>query len=408
MAKYPDNTVTVFVFTLFYPQNNTSGEAGNQLARLDRYILSQLIGPFAIFSLILIGVYWVGRAIGLFDQLIGDGQSLSVFIEIMALFLPRVVAIVLPVVSFAASVYVCNRLHSESEMVVLQSSGLSPVRLMRPFLIFSLLVAVFAGVLSHYLVPVSLIQLGQRQSELAEDLASRMIVGGRFLHPNDGVTFYASEIGQDGSLIDIFLHDQRGNTRDLTYTAHKAVLVRTDTEARLVMYEGLIQTLNRTTQHLSKIQFDEFLLDVSTLTGRNDSHRINPHGFSTFSLLFPTPQMITQTGVELSELKMLAHQRLEQPLQSLIYPLIGMAMLMVGSFSRFGVFRQIAAAIAVVITLSTLSVLFRDQVWSDISLWPLMYLADLMGAIIIAFLLYQLSRPSRRGRAVKFAASGAT
>jgi hypothetical protein len=37
-----------------------------------------------------------------------------------------------------------------------------------------------------------------------------------------------------------------------------------------------------------------------------------------------------------------------------------------------------------------------------------MYLADLMGAIIIAFLLYQLSRPSRRGRAVKFAASGAT
>ena len=366
------------------------------------------MGPFAIFSLILIGVYWVGRAIGLFDQLIGDGQSLSVFIEIMALFLPRVVAIVLPVVSFAASVYVCNRLHSESEMVVLQSSGLSPVRLMRPFLIFSLLVAVFAGVLSHYLVPVSLIQLGQRQSELAEDLASRMIVGGRFLHPNDGVTFYASEIGQDGSLIDIFLHDQRGNTRDLTYTAHKAVLVRTDTEARLVMYEGLIQTLNRTTQHLSKIQFDEFLLDVSTLTGRNDSHRINPHGFSTFSLLFPTPQMITQTGVELSELKMLAHQRLEQPLQSLIYPLIGMAMLMVGSFSRFGVFRQIAAAIAVVITLSTLSVLFRDQVWSDISLWPLMYLADLMGAIIVAFLLYQLSRPSRRGRAVKFAASGAT
>ena len=85
-----------------------------------------------------------------------------------------------------------------------------------------------------------------------------------------------------------------------------------------------------------------------------------------------------------------------------------MAMLMVGSFSRFGVFRQIAAAIAVVITLSTLSVLFRDQVWSDISLWPLMYLADLMGAIIVAFLLYQLSRPSRRGRAVKFAASGAT
>lgn len=365
------------------------------------------MGPFALFSLILIGVYWVGRAIGLFDQLIGDGQSLAVFLEIMALFLPRVVAIVLPVVSFAASVYVCNRLHSESEMVVFQSSGLSPARLMRPFLIFSLLVALFAGVLSHYLVPVSLIQLERRQSELAEDLASRMIVGGRFLHPNDGITFYASQIDEDGSLIDIFLHDQRDDGRDLTYTAHKAVLVRTETEARLVMFEGLIQTLNRKTQHLSKIQFDEFLLDVGSLTGNIEAHRVNSQGFSTFALLFPTPQMVAQTGVKADELKMFAHQRLEQPLQSLIYPLIGMAMLMVGSFSRFGVFRQIAAAIGVVIALSTLAVLFRDQVWSDISLWPMMYLADIMGAVIVAFLLFQRTRPSRRGRAVKNAANGA-
>ena len=58
------------------------------MAKLDRYILSQLMGPFAIFALTLIGIYWVGRAIGLFDQLIGDGQSVGVFLEIMILFLP--------------------------------------------------------------------------------------------------------------------------------------------------------------------------------------------------------------------------------------------------------------------------------------------------------------------------------
>lgn len=368
------------------------------MARLDRYILSQLMGPFAIFSLILIGVYWVGRAIGLFDQLIGDGQSLGVFIEIMILFLPRVVAIVLPIVSFAAAVFVSNRLHSDSEIVILQSSGLSPLRLMRPFFIFSFLVSLLAAILSHYLVPVSLIQLEGRQAELAEDMASRMIVGGRFLHPSDGLTFYASEIDHDGSLIDIFLNDQRAKGRDITYTAHKAILVKTETDARLIMYEGLIQTLDHQTNTLSKIQFDEFLFDIATLTGAEKNKHVNLQSYSTLALLFPTPEMVERTQETKQDLIMVAHQRLEQPLQSLIYPLIGMAVLMIGSFSRFGVFRQIMAAALAVIVISLLAAVLRNQVWSDISLWPLLYVPDLLGLMLALFLVMRQSA-SRRGRA---------
>jgi hypothetical protein len=30
---------------------------------------------------VLVAVYWVNRAVGLFDQLIGDGQSALVFLE---------------------------------------------------------------------------------------------------------------------------------------------------------------------------------------------------------------------------------------------------------------------------------------------------------------------------------------
>lgn len=357
------------------------------------------MGPFAVFALILIGVYWVGRAIGLFDQLIGDGQSLKVFIEIMVLFLPRVVAIVLPVVSFAAALYVSNRLHSDSEMVVLQSSGLSPYRLMRPFLMFSFLVAVFAGVLSHLLVPISLVQLDRRQSELAEDMASRMIVGGRFLHPADGVTFFASKVEPDGSLTDIFMHDQRARNRDVTYTAHRAVLVRTDDDARLVMYEGLIQTFDQVNQTLSKIQFDEFLFDIGTLTGATTQRKTHIQTLTTPALLSPTAEIIKRTGSTDAELRMIGHQRVEQPLQSLVYPLIGMAVLLLGSFSRFGVTRQILMAVGIVIFLSTLGVMFRDMAWANISRWPLLYVPDLLGLAIAYIFLWAGTKSARRSPA---------
>ena len=51
-------------------------------------MLSQLLLLFGFFSLVLVSVYWINRAISLFDQLIGDGQTALVFLEFTLLALP--------------------------------------------------------------------------------------------------------------------------------------------------------------------------------------------------------------------------------------------------------------------------------------------------------------------------------
>ena len=45
------------------------------MSRFDRYLLSQLLALFGFFSLVLVAIYWVNRAVSLFDQIIGGGQS---------------------------------------------------------------------------------------------------------------------------------------------------------------------------------------------------------------------------------------------------------------------------------------------------------------------------------------------
>jgi len=369
------------------------------LAKLDRYILSQLTGPFAIFALILIGIYWAARAIGLFDQLIGDGQSVAVFFEITILFLPQIVAIVLPIVAFAAAVYVSNRLHSDSEMVVLQSSGLSPTRLIRPFILFGFLVALLAGTLSHFLQPISQFRMSERQMELTKDMATRLIVGGKFLHPTPNVTFFVGKVGENGELVDIFLHDQRASDRDFTYTAHKAILFRNNDEARLVMFDGLIQTFDHSELLLTKIQFDEFVFDIGTLTGETDTRRRSITEYSTLEALWPTPQMLSESGISKTEFVLTAHKRIEQPFQSFVYPMIGMAVLMLGSFSRFGVSRQVFAAVAVVVSLSILSVPLQDVIKGNLAFWPLIYLPSILGLLLVGILLRSGSRQQSRRQA---------
>ncbi len=355
------------------------------------------MGPFAIFALILIGVYWIARAIGLFDQMIGDGQSVGVFFEIMVLFLPQVVAIVLPVVSFASAIYVSNRLHSESEMVVLQAAGITPWRLLRPFFLFGLLVTLLSGALSHYLVPASSARLELRQHELAQDMATRLIVGGKFIHPAENVTFFVREIKDDGSLVDIFLYDQRPEGRDVTYTAHKAVLLRSDENARLVMFEGLIQTFDEENLLLTKIQFDEFVFDVATLIGSRDAQPRKLQEYSTLALLFPDAELLRETGVSAEAARLEAHMRIELPLPTLVYPMIGMAVLLLGSFSRFGVLRQVLAAVALVVTLNMLSIPLRGIVRKDEALWGLLYLPDLVGFLAV-YVMMRISALRGRGK----------
>ncbi|MDE0346978.1 MAG: LptF/LptG family permease, partial [Boseongicola sp.] len=179
------------------------------LRRFDRYMLAQLLMLFGFFALVLVLIYWINRAVVLFDQLIANGESAVVFLEFTALSLPNVVRLVLPVAAFAASLYVTNRLMSESELVVVQATGHSPARLIRPILIFGCIVFVMSSVLAHVLVPASQARLSERSAEIAENMTTRLLREGQFLHPAAGVTFYIREVSRIGALQDVFLFDAR-------------------------------------------------------------------------------------------------------------------------------------------------------------------------------------------------------
>ena len=95
------------------------------MVRINTYILTRLVALFGFFALVLVLIYWVNRAVRLFDRLIADGQSAIVFLEFTALTLPWMISVISPIAGFAAVVYVINRLTSNGELVVLQTAGLS-------------------------------------------------------------------------------------------------------------------------------------------------------------------------------------------------------------------------------------------------------------------------------------------
>ena len=157
------------------------------------------------------------------------------------------IRLVLPVSAFAATVFVANRLMGDSELVVMQATGFSSFRLARPVLYFGLFVVVMMSLLTHVLVPASRTALTERSTEIQENITSRFLRDGQFLHPAEGVTLYIRHISENGELRDLFLSDDRSPGKTVTYTARRALLARGDTGPKLLMFDGMTQTLTHAT-----------------------------------------------------------------------------------------------------------------------------------------------------------------
>ena len=322
---------------------------GAGVGRSDRYILSQLMMLFGFFSLVLVSVYWVNRAVRLFDQLIADGQSAWVFLEFTALSLPYVIWLVLPVSAFAATVYVTNRMTSESELVVLQATGFSPVRLARPALVFGLIITLLMTVLGHVLVPVSRAQLAIRSDEISGDLAARFLSPGNFINPAAGITVFIRDVTPAGELRDLFLSDSRTEGVQTIYTADRALLVKGDQGPKLVMFDGMAQMLRQPGKQLSTTRFADFAYDLGAALTRTSLRRPDPGELGSLELLTSPPVELAALNITRAQALNEIHNRLVQSLLAPIATLLGFVTLLTGTYSRFGIWRQIGLAVALLI-----------------------------------------------------------
>lgn len=367
------------------------------MSRFDRYLLSQLLQLFGFFSLVLVAVYWVNRAVGLFDQLIGDGQSALVFLEFSVLTLPNVIRLVLPVSAFAATVYVINRLMQESELVVMQATGFSAFRLARPVLFFGLVVMLAQLVLVHVLVPASQRILSERTAEISQNVTARFLTAGQFMHPSAGITLYIREITPTGELVDLFLADDREEDR-LTYTARRALLVRGETAPKLVMFDGAAQSLSGEDQRMSMTRFADFTLDLADLIKVKGRSGLSLDELSTPELLRPTAEVMLATGRNEAQFLQEGHNRFSGPMLAVAAPLIGIAALLLGGFSRFGLWRQMALAVVLLILVQMVNTWAGGVAMQSANAWGLTYLAPLSGILMAVFLLWQAQRPRRRSK----------
>jgi lipopolysaccharide export system permease protein len=111
---------------------------------IERYLFRQLLGPTLLATMALVALALLARSLSEFDVLIEQRQSATVFLKIIALALPQLLSMILPIALFVATLVALNRLHTEQEIVVCFAGGMSRWRVISP----AMRLAVFATLVS--------------------------------------------------------------------------------------------------------------------------------------------------------------------------------------------------------------------------------------------------------------------
>ena len=366
------------------------------MSRFDGYFLRQLLVLFAFFTLVLVGVFWITHSVSLFDRVISSGQSAMVFLEFTALTLPRLIRTVMPMAVFAAAVYATNRLSRESEMLVMLATGSSPWRLARAILTFGLSAGLMMAVISVFLLPASVEQLGQRQAEVVGDVTAQLLNEGEFLHPAKGVTVYIGDIGLAGTLHEVFVSDRRDEANPISYSSTTAYLVNQISGIHLVMLDGVALRFDQEDNTLSSTLFEDASYDISEMTSNADINLRSREAIPTIELLWDMEAVAKSDEHSIGQLVEELHQRFSWIAICVAVALVGYSTLMLGSFSRFGLWPQIFAAFTILVLLEGVRGFVASVVIDSPRLWFLLYVPALIGVALSGFFLSVAGRPLYR------------
>jgi lipopolysaccharide export system permease protein len=233
------------------------------MGSIDRYIFRATLGSFLVVLVSLTAIFWVTQALRKFDLMTSQQQTLFTFIRITAMLVPFLVLIIAPIALMIAVAFVLNRLSADSETVVLNASGMSPWRMLRPFLLVAVLVSLLVATISAYLAPQALRQMRDWISIVRADLVAHLVTPGRFTTLERGLTFHVRERRLSGQLIGIFVDDRRDPQEHLTVLAEEGEIVTTDNGTFLLLLRGSVQRRAQSQRDPSIVVFDRYAVDLS-------------------------------------------------------------------------------------------------------------------------------------------------
>jgi lipopolysaccharide export system permease protein len=258
------------------------------MGSIARYIFRTTITAFVVVLVSLTAVIWVTQALRSIDLLTNRGQSILVFVGITGLVIPLLVLVIAPIALFIAVAHVLNKLSNDSEIIVMNASGMSPWMLFRAFVPAILVVSALVAATSTYFAPKGMRMLRDWLTQVNANVVSNIVQPGRFVTIVDGVTIHIAAREPNGQLRGVFLDDRRNANEHLTVVADRGDLVENN-GTFLVLHNGTIQREETNRRDPTMVAFDRYAVDLAQFSRSVSAVSYSIRERFLWQLLFPDP-----------------------------------------------------------------------------------------------------------------------
>ena len=135
---------------------------------LRRHLLLTLAAPFAFAWIAQTGMLLINQLSRRFGDLVGKGLPTGIIVEVLALFIPFIVALTLPMAILVAVLYGFTQMGSDNELTAMRANGVSVVQMLRPVLGAGILLALLNFLFIDQVLPRTNLRLLSLQTDIAQ------------------------------------------------------------------------------------------------------------------------------------------------------------------------------------------------------------------------------------------------
>lgn len=229
--------------------------------RLDKYLLKTAFTPMAISLLIAALLLILEQMLRLLDFVLNENGPVDVVWRMLAYLVPHYLSLALPLSVFLGAVLAVRKLSLSSEYDALLASGLSPLRILRPLFLMSMVMMVINFALLAYVQPVARYKFHELRYELQAGLLGARVPVAKFVEVGKGVRLRIGRTENGGAkLYDLFLQYRNADSNDWsTFTAQRGEFVRAGNNNALILrlYSGRQMIARASEKAPGVLSFDE-------------------------------------------------------------------------------------------------------------------------------------------------------
>lgn len=212
------------------------------MKKLYQYIVNSFIGTFLFTFFIVLFILDMQFLWLYVDDLVGKGLELNILAELFFYMSITSIPMAMPLALLLASLMCFGNFGEHYELVAMKASGISMWKVMRPLIVFSVLLSGFAFFASNSLIPVANLKGQTLLFDVRRQKLAFNIKEGVFYRDLDNYVIYVERKGADGSSIygvKIYDHtDRMGNTKIISADSGRMTLSPNQRSIIFTLYDG--------------------------------------------------------------------------------------------------------------------------------------------------------------------------